>query len=146
MERVNQDVTSAAVLLFDVDHFKRVNDTHGHDAGDDVLRELAARTIKSVRSVDLAVRWGGEEFLVVMPETDLANAAAVAERLRAAVAKDSFTVRSSGEKLAVTISVGVAAAIAVGDDRHRLLKRADDALYNAKSAGRNRVVARSAEV
>jgi len=146
MERVNQDVTSAAVLLFDVDHFKRVNDTHGHDAGDDVLRELAARTIKSVRSVDLAVRWGGEEFLVVMPETDLANAAAVAERLRAAVAKDSFTVRSSGEKLAVTISVGVAAVIAVGDDRHRLLKRADDALYNAKSAGRNRVVARSAEV
>jgi len=138
--RVNQDVTSAAVLLFDVDHFKQVNDTYGHDAGDDVLRELAARTIKSVRSVDLAVRWGGEEFLVVMPETDLANAAAVAERLRAAVAKDPFTIKSSGEKLAVTISVGVAAAIAGGDHRDRLLKRADDALYSAKSAGRNRVI------
>ena len=127
-------------MLFDVDHFKQVNDTHGHDAGDDVLRELAARTIKSVRSVDLAVRWGGEEFLVVMPETDLANAAAVAERLRAAVAKDSFNVKSSGEKLAVTVSVGVAAAIPGADDRDRLLKRADDALYCAKSAGRNRVV------
>ena len=106
---------SAAVLLFDVDHFKQVNDVHGHDAGDDVLRELAARTIKSVRSVDLAVRWGGEEFLVVMPETDLANAAAVAERLRAAIAKELFTVRSSGGKLAVTISVGVAATIASRD-------------------------------
>jgi two-component system cell cycle response regulator len=146
MGRVNQDVTSAAVLLFDVDHFKQVNDTHGHDAGDDVLRELAARTIKSVRSVDLAVRWGGEEFLVVMPETDLANAAAVAERLRAAVAKDSFTVRSSGEKLAVTISVGVAAAIPGGDHRDQLLKRADDALYSAKLTGRNRVVIRSVDL
>ena len=144
--RVNQDGASAAVLLFDVDHFKRVNDSHGHDAGDDVLRELAARTIKSVRSVDLAVRWGGEEFLVVMPETDSANAAAVAERLRAAVAKDPFTVRSSGEQLAVTISVGVAAAVRDGDHRDRLLKRADDALYTAKSAGRNRVAVRAAEM
>ena len=145
LERVNQDATSAAVLLFDVDHFKQVNDTYGHGAGDDVLRELAARTIKSVRSVDLAVRWGGEEFLVVMPETDLANAAAVAERLRAAVAKDLFTVRSSGEKLAVTISVGVAAATSTGDHRDRLLKRADGALYSAKAAGRNRVIVRSAD-
>jgi two-component system, cell cycle response regulator len=145
LERVNQEATSAAVLLFDVDHFKQVNDTYGHGAGDDVLRELAARTIKSVRSVDLAVRWGGEEFLVVMPETDLANAAAVAERLRAAVAKDLFTVRSSGEKLAVTISVGVAGATSTGDHRDRLLKRADGALYSAKAAGRNRVVVRSAD-
>jgi two-component system cell cycle response regulator len=146
IERVNQDAASAAVLLFDVDHFKQVNDVHGHDAGDDLLRELAARTIKSVRSVDLAVRWGGEEFLVVMPETDLANAAAVAERLRGAIAKDLFTVRSSGGKLAVTISVGVAAAIAGNDHRDRLLKRADDALYSAKSAGRNRVIVRSADI
>ena len=130
------------MLLFDVDHFKRVNDTHGHDAGDDVLRELAARTIKSIRSVDLGVRLGGEEFLVVMPETDLANAATVAERLRTGVARDLFTVRSSCEKLAVTISVGVAAVIAGADDRDRLLKRADDALYCAKSAGRNCVVVR----
>jgi two-component system, cell cycle response regulator len=146
IERVNQHVISAAVLLFDVDHFKQVNDTYGHDAGDDVLRQLAARTIKTIRSVDLAVRWGGEEFLVVMPETDLANAAAVAERIRVAVAKDSFTVRSSGEKLGVTISVGVAAAITGADDRDQLLKRADDALYCAKSAGRNRVVTRLADM
>jgi two-component system cell cycle response regulator len=146
IERVNQDAASAAVLLFDVDHFKQVNDVHGHDAGDDVLRELAARAIKSVRSVDLAVRWGGEEFLVVMPETDLPNATAVAERLRAAVAKELFTMKSSGGKLAVTISVGVAAIIAGSDHRDRLLKRADDALYSAKSGGRNRVVVCSADI
>jgi two-component system cell cycle response regulator len=146
IERVNQDGISAAVLMFDVDHFKRVNDRYGHDAGDDVLRELAARTIDSVRSVDLAARWGGEEFVVVMPETDLANAAAVAERLRLAVANEPFAVRASGEKLAVTISVGVAAAIAGGDHRDRLLKRADDALYSAKSGGRNRVIIRSADI
>src|SRR5215472_2629525 len=142
MERVNQDVTSAAVLLFDVDYFKRVNDTHGHDAGDDVLRELAARTIKSVRSVDLAVRWGGEEFVVVMPETDLSIAAAVAERLRAAVAREPFTVKADGQNISITISVGVTSA-AAGDDRKRMLKRADIALYMAKNQGRNRVVVRS---
>jgi two-component system, cell cycle response regulator len=140
IDRVNQDGASAAVMLFDIDHFKRVNDTHGHDAGDDVLRELAARTKHSVRSVDLAARWGGEEFVVVMPETDLANAAAVAERLRLAVANEPFTVKANGAKLGVTISIGVAAAIAGGDHRDRLLKRADDALYSAKSAGRNRVI------
>ncbi len=140
IERVNQDGLSAAVLMFDVDHFKRVNDRYGHDAGDDVLRELAARTIDSVRSVDLAARWGGEEFVVVMPETDLANAAAVAERLRLAVANEPFAVKASGAKLGVTISIGVAAAIAGRDHRDRLLKRADDALYSAKSAGRNRVI------
>jgi two-component system, cell cycle response regulator len=144
IDRVNQDGASAAVMLFDIDHFKRVNDTHGHDAGDDVLRELAARTKHSVRSVDLAARWGGEEFVVVMPETDLANAAAVAERLRLAVANEPFTVKATGAKLGVTISIGVAAAIAGGDHRDRLLKRADDALYSAKSAGRNRVIIRSA--
>ena len=85
IERVNQDGLSAAVLMLNVDHFKRVNDRYGHDAGDDVLRELAARTIDSVRSVDFAARWGGEEFVVVMPETDLANAAAVAEPARPVV-------------------------------------------------------------
>ncbi len=69
------------ILLFDIDHFKRVNDTHGHAAGDDVLRELAARATNSVRSVDLVARLGGEEFVVVMPETDIASAAEVAERL-----------------------------------------------------------------
>jgi two-component system cell cycle response regulator len=142
IERVNQDGMSAALLMFDIDHFKRINDTYGHAAGDDVLRELGARAMNSVRRVDLAARLGGEEFVVVMPETDLANAAAVAERLRLGVANEPFAVRASGEKLAVTISIGVAAAIVGGDQRDDLLKRADEALYSAKKAGRNRVATR----
>jgi len=146
VERVNQDGISAAVLLFDVDHFKQVNDTYGHAAGDDVLRELAARTTHSVRSVDLVARRGdgaGDEFVVVMPETDLTIAAGVAERLRAAVERDPFTIRSNGRKLPVTISIGVAAAAAGDGDRELLLKRADDALYVAKTHGRNCVMVRA---
>src|ERR1700758_4849014 len=143
MERVHQDAINAAVLLFDIDHFKHVNDTYGHPAGDDVLRELAVRTTNSVRSVDLVARLGGEEFVVVMPETDLAIAAAVAERLRAAVAREPVTIKPDGRKLSVTISIGVASA-ATGDDRERLLSRADDALYAGKKRGRNCVIVRSA--
>ena len=143
MERVDQDGISAAVLLFDIDHFKHVNDTHGHPAGDDVLRELAVRTMNSVRSVDLVARLGGEEFVVVMPETDLTIAATVAERLRLAVAREPFTVRAGGQKLPVTISIGVTAATEKGDNRDCVLKRADDALYSAKTSGRNRVIVRS---
>lgn len=143
IKRVNQDGITAAVLMFDIDHFKRVNDTHGHDAGDDVLRELAARALNSVRSVDLVARQGGEEFVVVMPETDLAIAAAVAERLRAAIAREPFTIKTDGQKIPITISVGVTSAAASGDNRERMLKRADIALYMAKNQGRNRVVVRS---
>jgi two-component system cell cycle response regulator len=126
--------------LFDIDHFKRVNDTWGHPAGDDVLQELATRTTNSVRSVDLVARLGGEEFVVVMPETDLAIAAGVAERLRVAVAREPFTAKADGAALPVTISIGVTATIPGGDDRDRVLKRADVALYTAKARGRNRVV------
>ena len=142
MERVRQDGIDAAVLLFDIDHFKQVNDTHGHAAGDDVLQELAARTTYSVRSVDLVARLGGEEFVVVMPETDLSIAATVAERLRATVAREPFTVRGSAEKLPVTISIGVTNAGGRDDNRDSMLKRADDALYTAKTRGRNCVIAR----
>ena len=141
--RVQQDGISAAVLVFDIDHFKLVNDSYGHPAGDYVLRELAARAMNSVRSVDLVARLGGEEFVVVMPETDLSIATAVAERLRAAVAREPFLLREIGERLSVTISVGVTAARNGGDDRDRMLKRADDALYAAKTRGRNCVVTRS---
>jgi two-component system cell cycle response regulator len=98
--------------------------------------------MNSVRSVDLVARLGGEEFVVVMPDTDSIIATAVAERLRLAVAREPFTIRAGGVKVAVTVSIGVTAAAEGGDFRERLLKRADDALYNAKAAGRNRIVTR----
>ena len=145
IQRVNQDGINAAVLLFDIDNFKQVNDTYGHAAGDDVLRELAARTTHCVRSVDLVARRGdgaGDEFVVVMPEIDITIAAGVAERLRAEVAREPFTIKSDGRKLSVTISIGVAAAATGSDDRDRLLSRADDALYAAKTRGRNCVIVR----
>jgi two-component system, cell cycle response regulator len=138
--RASQDGTGAALLLFDIDHFKRVNDTYGHAAGDEVLRELAARAVGTVRSVDLVARFGGEEFAVVMPETDPAVAAAVAERLRLAIAREPFALRSSGERMSITVSIGAAAMLARGDGREHLFKRADEALYEAKRTGRNRVV------
>jgi two-component system, cell cycle response regulator len=140
MERVHQDGITVAVLLFDIDYFKKVNDTYGHPAGDDVLKELAARATNSVRSVDLAARWGGEEFVVVMPETDLAIAATVAERLRVAVEREPITVKEIDAALPITISIGVTITNERGDDRDRLIKRADEALYTAKSRGRNQVV------
>ncbi len=145
IQRVNQDGINAAVLLFDIDNFKQVNDTYGHAAGDDVLRELAARTTHCVRSVDLVARRGegaGDEFVVVMPETDITIAAGVAERLRAEVAREPFTIKSDGRKLSVTISIGVASAGIGNDDRDGLLSRADDALYAAKTRGRNCIIVR----
>ena len=133
-----------ALMLFDIDHFKRVNDQFGHPAGDEVLRELATRAVRQVRSVDLVGRLGGEEFVVVMPETSLAGAVVVAERLRAAMADEPFVLQESGDRLPVTISIGIAVTGNDKEPMESLLKRADDALYAAKNAGRNRVVAFSA--
>ena len=87
-----------AVMLFDIDHFKQVNDRHGHPAGDQVLRELAGRAMRQVRSVDLVGRLGGEEFIVVMPETSLAGATVVAERVRAAVADELFELKARARR------------------------------------------------
>jgi len=128
------------LMMFDVDHFKAVNDQHGHPAGDDVLRQLADRALRGVRSIDLVARLGGEEFVVVMPETDLNAGVMVAERLRQAIASEPFLIHAIGERRPVTISIGVAVA-ASGDTVDTLLQRADDALYEAKNAGRNKVVA-----
>jgi len=139
--RVNNDgVTDTSVMMFDVDHFKAVNDQFGHPGGDDALRQLADRALRGVRSIDLVARLGGEEFVVVLPETDLAAAMIVAERLRHAVAVEPFFIHSSSERHPITISIGVAVAQA-GDTVDTLLQRADDALYQAKNAGRNKVVA-----
>lgn len=144
IERINLERTGAALLLFDIDHFKLVNDSYGHASGDEVLRALAARAVKTVRSADLVSRLGGEEFAVVMPDADLPVAIAVAERLRSAVAAEPFSIKAGNAALAVTVSIGATTAAIGEDTRDRLLKRADDALYSAKAAGRNRVVARTA--
>ena len=133
-----------SALVVDIDHFKQVNDRHGHDAGDDVLREFSRRLKASVRGIDLAVRLGGEEFVVVMPETDGAVARIVAERIRTKTAGKSFPIRGGEQSLEVTVSVGVASFLGSEDDAAALLKRADVALYRAKTDGRNRVVADAA--
>jgi two-component system cell cycle response regulator len=139
LARIPDNGNKTAVMLFDIDHFKQVNDRHGHPAGDEVLRELAGRALRHVRSVDLVGRIGGEEFIVVMPETNLSGATLVAERLRAAVAEDPFMLEGS-RTLPVTVSIGVAITGDRNDKIDDLLKRADDALYTAKNGGRNRVV------
>jgi two-component system cell cycle response regulator len=130
-----------AVLLFDIDRFKQVNDTYGHDAGDAVLVEIAKRTMSDVRAFDLVARYGGEEFLVVMPETPIAIAATVADRLRRAVAGRPFRLPGEAGEIDMTISIGVASPRDESDTPAMLLKRADEALYAAKGSGRNKVVA-----
>ena len=132
-----------AVLVLDIDYFKSINDTYGHDCGDDVLREFAIRVRKSIRGIDLACRIGGEEFVVVMPETDMAVAATVAERLRRKIAAEPFPIEQGRRNIDVTISIGIA-SLEAHDTSAQLLKRADQALYRAKRDGRNRVVADAA--
>jgi diguanylate cyclase (GGDEF)-like protein len=126
----------AAVLMIDVDHFKRVNDTMGHAGGDAVLRQVADRLRQRVRLEDVVGRWGGEEFLVLSAATDATGAEVLAERLVAAVAGSPFAVEGAGD-VGVTVSIGCATGI---DGTEALLRRADAALYEAKSKGRNRAV------
>ena len=140
----NRGGAPAAVLVLDIDHFKRINDTFGHDAGDEVLTEFAVRLATNVRAVDLPCRFGGEEFVVVMPDTRVADASVIADRIRAQVAGTAFSVMGGRESLSVTISIGVAATTGDHDSTDALLKRADEALYEAKQTGRNRVIARAA--
>ena len=129
-----------ALLILDIDYFKSINDGHGHDAGDDVLREFSLRIRKSIRNIDLACRYGGEEFVIVMPETDIAVAAMVAERIRRRIATEPFAIQEGARHLDVTISIGIAALAGPADTAAAVLKRADTALYRAKRDGRNRVV------
>ncbi len=128
---------SLCVLMADLDHFKTLNDTYGHDAGDSCLREAARRLADAIRKDDLAVRWGGEEFVVLMPDALAEKAAEVAERIRSAVADPPF--RAGLDLIHVTMSVGWA----IRHDREagpELVARADAALYEAKRRGRNAVV------
>ncbi len=137
-ERSRRNDTPFSLLMIDLDHFKRINDTYGHQEGDVVLRSLAQLMLSHLRQYDTAARFGGEEFSLVLPETDRVEAAGVAERMRKEIANLSF----SGEiaKLKITASIGVATSpnpnIGHAED---FLRAADDALYEAKNNGRNRV-------
>ncbi|MDR6431949.1 PleD family two-component system response regulator [Brucella pseudogrignonensis] len=129
------------VIMIDFDHFKRVNDQYGHDGGDDVLREFAARLRKKIRGMDVMCRYGGEEFAIVLPDTDLAAAAAVAERIRDAVSEEPFLLAGGKHQIAMTISIGIASLRLMGGDTvEALFARTDAALYEAKKKGRNRIV------
>ncbi|GLH72890.1 hypothetical protein GETHLI_13920 [Geothrix limicola] len=126
-----------SVVVCDLDHFKQVNDTHGHGAGDFVLRAFGERLLATLREADLAGRIGGEEFLMILPETDLTGARPFAERLRRAIA--ATAVQLPTEDLSITCSLGIAERIAGDSDAGQLLARADAALYRAKAAGRDQV-------
>jgi len=126
-----------AVLMIDIDHFKAVNDAYGHQAGDAVLKEVAARVSTTVRPYDSVGRYGGEEFLVILPGCDEPRAQIVAERLCCVVSRE--VVHTSAAEISVTLSLGLALS-AQGETSERLVHAADRALYEAKRNGRNRVV------
>lgn len=142
--RARRSGNPLSALVVDIDHFKKINDSFGHDVGDEVLREFAARLASNVRAVDLACRYGGEEFVVLMPDTPIEGAHRIAERLRLHVAGAPFRVAGGRELLNATISVGVAATTQEDGAAESLLKRADEAVYAAKAKGRNRVIAQAA--
>ena len=145
LARARRDQTPLVCLMLDLDHFKRVNDTWGHLAGDAVLQEVAHRIDAQVRASDVAARYGGEEFIVLMPEADTAAGRKLAERIRTAVSSAPVAL-GNGEDVTITVSVGIASVDVdsraeglktIGDS---LIARADVALYSAKSTGRDRVV------
>lgn len=137
VDRCRDRGSMLTIMLLDLDCFKSINDAHGHAAGDMVLREFAQRLKKTVRSVDLVARIGGEEFMVVMPEAGIDSATEIVERVRSATADQPFTVSASGDDCEVTVSIGYA-ALEPKESSLELVERADRALYASKKAGRNR--------
>ena len=133
-----------SILALDVDFFKAVNDNHGHDVGDRVLQEVSARLRHNVRNIDLVCRVGGEEFLIILPDTDSEIAMTIAERIRKSIAMKPFNSGARSGPLSITISIGIANIEAGTDTTNDILKRADQALYRAKREGRNRVIAEAA--
>ncbi len=133
VDRATRHARPLSILLMDVDHFKAFNDTFGHPAGDDVLKEVAATLRKAARTTDFVARYGGEEFVVLLPDTDYAGAMVLAERCRRAIAGQPW------DRRPVTVSVGVATLALGATDGSALVREADEALYRSKAAGRNRV-------
>ena len=129
---------SLCLLMLDIDHFKNVNDTHGHIAGDVALAASAKVIADNIRDTDIAGRYGGEEFCIILPESDISSARRIAQRIHKNIAENSFA-GPGGEEFRVTCSIGVAEYIRKLEDAQGLLERADRALYQAKEDGRNRI-------
>lgn len=138
MQQAKAQSRPLCLMILDIDHFKSVNDTWGHDAGDDVLKSFAQRVKRVVRNADLICRLGGEEFIVIMPDTTLDIAQLIAERVRGAVQAELFRVRATGAEIPVTVSIGLAEECQ-NPDPDMLVRRADQALYRSKTEGRNRI-------
>jgi two-component system cell cycle response regulator len=143
LEQAAQRGRPLASMILDIDHFKAVNDAYGHNAGDEVLKIFAARVKRALRGVDLMCRFGGEEFVVVMPDTKMSVAKIIGERLRATVAASPFLIEKGARAITVTVSIGIAES-AADDTPDALFRRSDRALYQSKTAGRNRVTAAAA--
>ena len=126
-------------MFVDIDHFKRINDRYGHECGDRVLQQLSARLRGIIRETDLLFRWGGEEFVVLLPHTVPGEAPVLGERIRAAVAERPFVASEAHPEVATTVSVGIAGTSSWPVDPDVLLASADAACYQAKTKGRNRV-------
>ena len=139
-QRPSTEDRNFALIMVDIDHFKSVNDTYGHDVGDQVLKELSARLQEIVRGQDLAARLGGEEFLIVVTNATEDNAQLVAERIREDIAGVPMTATTPSGSLDITVSVGVAMRESASETPDEQLKRADEALYAAKRGGSDCVV------
>lgn len=138
LARFRRSGSCSVLLMLDVDHFKHINDTYGHSAGDEALRQLAVTIRKVVREADVVGRIGGEEFTILLPDTPLSGAELVAERLRAEI--ETLQIQGCGCRFGFTVSIGGAALAEQDGSVSSLMRRADEALYEAKLAGRNRVV------
>jgi two-component system cell cycle response regulator len=145
-ERLGDAHKPISALMIDIDHFKLINDTHGHDIGDEVLQGMAKRIQGDLRGFDTAVRYGGEEFVILLPDSSLSAAAATAERLCRAISATPLPTSSHVDGIGITVSIGVATAIAGQEGLDDLIRRSDQALYEAKNAGRDQVMMATAEL
>jgi diguanylate cyclase (GGDEF)-like protein len=133
----NSDQTPVSVIVMDIDHFKRINDAYGHAMGDEAIRAIANVILNMIRATDIQGRIGGEEFAVMLPQTELKGATELAERMRLAI--EQAQIECSGVQVSVTASIGVSTSRDYKDDINSIVQRADSALYCAKRAGRNQV-------